>query len=58
VPPLKKLGEPPSDPVSCAEEHEIMFEKPLPKIDEVCAFLLARFLVGLAGYSVVIQFLK
>jgi hypothetical protein len=35
-----------------------MFEKQPPKIDAVCAFLLALFLVGLATYSVVIQFLK
>jgi len=41
-----------------AEEHQIMFEKPWLKIDAVCVLLLALFLVGLAGYSVVIHFLK
>jgi len=35
-----------------------MFEKPPSKIDAVCVFLLALFLVGLATYSVVIQFVK
>jgi hypothetical protein len=35
-----------------------MFEKQPPKIDAVCVFLLALFLVGLATYSVVIQFLN
>jgi hypothetical protein len=44
--------------ISWAEEHEMMFEKQSPKIDAVCVGLLALFLVGLAAYSVIIQFLK
>ena len=40
------------------KEQEMMFEKQSQKIDAVCVLLLALFLVGLAAYSVVIQFLK
>ena len=46
------------NPLSCAEEHEIMFEKQSPKIDVVCVLLLALFLVALAGYSVVFRLLN
>jgi hypothetical protein len=42
----------------CAEEHEIMYENESPKIDAVCVGLLALFLLGLAAYAVIIQFLK
>jgi hypothetical protein len=35
-----------------------MFEKLPPKIDAVCVFLLALFLVGLATYSVAIHILN
>ena len=44
--------------ISCAEEHEIMYEKESAKIDAVCVGLLALFLVGLAAYSIIIQLLK
>lgn len=44
--------------MSCAEGHEHMGERQPSKIDAICVLLLALFLVGLAGYSVAIRFLK
>jgi hypothetical protein len=44
--------------MSCAEEHEIMYEKESLKIDAICVGFLALFLVGLAAYSVIIRLLK
>jgi hypothetical protein len=35
-----------------------MGERQPSKIDAICVLLLALFLVGLAGYSVAIRFLK
>jgi len=43
--------------MSCAEGHELMGKRQV-RLDAVCVLLLALFLVGLAGYSVVIRFLK
>jgi hypothetical protein len=43
--------------MSCAEGHELMVKRQV-RLDAVCVLLLALFLVGLAGYSVVIRFLK
>lgn len=56
--PIQKLSERLRILMSRAKKHEIMFEKQSPKIDAVCVLLLALFLVGLAGYSVIIQFLR
>jgi len=56
--PLQISVRPPSDSMSCAEEQGMMFEKQSQKIDAVCVLLLALFLVGLAAYSLIIQFLK
>jgi hypothetical protein len=42
----------------CTKDHELMLKRHPFKIDAVCVLLLALFLVGLAGYSVVIRFLK
>jgi len=43
--------------MSCAEGHELMVKRQV-RLDAVCVLLLALFLVGLAGYSVVVRFLK
>jgi hypothetical protein len=42
----------------CTKNHELMVKRQPFKIDALCVLLLALFLVGLAGYSVVIRFLK
>ena len=42
----------------CTKDCELMVKRQPFKIDAVCVLLLALFLVGLAGYSVVIRFLK
>jgi hypothetical protein len=49
---------PKANSMSCAEGHELMVKRLPLKIDAVCVLLLALFLVGLAGYSVVVRFLK
>jgi hypothetical protein len=44
--------------MSCVKGHDLMNEKQSLKIDAVCVLLLTLFLVGLAGYSVVVRLLR
>jgi len=44
--------------MSCVKGHDLMNEKQSTNIDAVCVLLLALFLVGLAGYSVVVRLLR